>query len=392
MATRIVQKSLFLFVLAFAVALALIGEVSRPSAALPNGARNTRLLAPVAVVGDSEAELQQNIVSAIVARKQPLYVTVRTISRRYLFSPYAQLVRTPNALVARAYGNVYVFALNDIRSVTYSGYTAALNLYAFPMVVDPKIEIAVARVRALRASGARRSQFLNGNIAEKERLCADCAMLLLDTRISQQLANAWNGKKDPWQIAPSYTFWRTAMRPIRPPHIKCAVCNPGDGSSGNDDPPGATQPPHDPDNDHTPNPPPPPYGTQGNCAIGFLSFSSGCEDDSVSFSANYANWFNPLSFFDANYVIRIDTTHYWNRHLACYLPNSTAVQWASAASQYFYLHVFSFNSDPAQGTQADYTFAYSGLNTTFRVYTVTAKKFYDVPTAFIVGKANCPGY
>lgn len=139
---------------------------------------------------------------------------------------------------------------------------------------------------------------------------------------------------------------------------------------------------------------PPPYGTQGSCASGFIFFSGGCEDDGVAFDQNYAAWFNPILFFEANYVIRFDATHYWNRHLACYLKNSTPDQWASAASLNFYLSVYSYGNAPAQGTYKNYTFSYSdggtSWQTTYRVYAVSANAFYDVPTAYIVGMGDCP--
>jgi hypothetical protein len=133
------------------------------------------------------------------------------------------------------------------------------------------------------------------------------------------------------------------------------------------------------------------WGTQGSCALGYIDFSDGCEDDSTTFAAQYAGWFDPITFIEANYVIEFDPDHYWKRHLACYLTG-TPDQWASAASQFFYLHVYSTDNAPPQSAFADYTFTYQGLPTVFRVFTVKANAFYDVPTAFVKFKPNCPGY
>jgi len=338
-----VRKLFFAFICVIASALSLTGAVSRQSHTLLNGARSAATL-PVAVAGDSEDELRAGIALAIAARKQALYVTVRAARKQYLFSPYAQIVRTATALIVRAYGRVYVFSADNIRNVTYNGYASQLRFDVFPLVNAPWVERSIAHYQRLRASGSARTQFQSGNIAKKLQICPDCAALLLDARKSRNLASSWSRLKDPWQIDPDYTFWRAAAPTPDYPQPTPR----GDPGSGGDD--GSSTP----DGEETPPPTPPPFASSTEvpdspdgpghgprpssfalntgsedaaCPRGyFLAFEegSGTYGGGVYCAVDFtttAPLIGQLFTFSVDNVYFADQ-HFWNRHLACHLHNT----------------------------------------------------------------------
>ncbi len=95
------------------------------------------------------------------------------------------------------------------------------------------------------------------------------------------------------------------------------------------------------------------YGTQGPCAVGYLYFSSGCEDDNWAFAQTYPMWTGNNIIAALLYVFNIHTEHFWNPHLACYLTGSTANQYEAAVAQDFDAQ-WNANNIPAVGTYKDY--------------------------------------
>ncbi len=134
------------------------------------------------------------------------------------------------------------------------------------------------------------------------------------------------------------------------------------------------------------------YGSQGVCSLGFLYFSDGCEDDSVATNSAYNSWFDIVTkWLNSGYVLYIHDSHFWNKHLACYLSGSNQ-NYDSAVSQDFYSIYLTGVNIPAQGAFADFSLTYSGLYTKYRLTTVQTGAYYTVGTAYIPGRPNCPGY
>jgi hypothetical protein len=152
-------------------------------------------LAAVAVAGDTPAEVRHNVAAAKAAGKDVRFVTVTSHGTSDIYSPYAQIVRSDEGLIARAYGRVHVYRLNGAK-VTYPE--------GIPVSVDtlPKVN-AVTIDAALRSPG-------HAGVAEARRLrlCEHCDAVFLRANSDVPVQNPWPSARDPWQIAPDYAFWK----------------------------------------------------------------------------------------------------------------------------------------------------------------------------------------
>jgi hypothetical protein len=131
-------------------------------------------------------------------------------------------------------------------------------------------------------------------------------------------------------------------------------------------------------------------GQSPYCSYGFVDFSSGCESDAAAYANAWPKWYNIVNFQEDGYILRTDPTHYWNKHLACYLPG-TSQAFTSAAAGNFFLFVYVPGRAPALQTYEDYNFVYEGFVVTYRIFKVS-QGFYALTTAFLVKYNNCPGY
>lgn len=146
----------------------------------------------------------------------------------------------------------------------------------------------------------------------------------------------------------------------------------------------------------------PVFGTRGSCQTNYIYFSDGCEDDG-SDPALYAQWASWYSIIDIA-LLHFNDSHYWNRHLACYLPGSTNTQVDNAISQDFNNRHYKQAGDPAVGARAQFAFVYTDpqagqVSITYRIFHLGMYQFgvanydtYNVGTAFLLDHPNCPGY
>lgn len=192
----------------------------------------------VAVMGDTPSEVQSEILAARASGMQPDYITVRIQSqtnvdltgrvinpnsrfakwhglpvtakadRSYVFPVYAQLLRTPHALIVRAYDAIYVFRLADV-SLSFGDMHSAIGIDTLPIVTANYFE-------KIAASNVSAGSFAAGNVREKEALCPDCLVLRQVPSVSTAIAANWNSKTDPWQNNPTYTPWHSGSSPIKP--------------------------------------------------------------------------------------------------------------------------------------------------------------------------------
>jgi hypothetical protein len=143
------------------------------------------------------------------------------------------------------------------------------------------------------------------------------------------------------------------------------------------------------------------YGTQGGCGTGYLYFSDGCEDDGTD-PAIYPQWDTFASIF--NYAsIHFNDSHFWARHLACYLTGSTNLQVDTAIDNNFINVYYKSPSDPpVGGAAAQFAFQYVDPITATKTITYRIRHMgefpsgtltvdtYVVGTAFIRGLPDCP--
>lgn len=157
----------------------------------PAEGRNAPPQIAVAAVGDSESELRSSIEAAIRSGYQPRYVRVHTMHEDHLFSPYAQLLRTPNAIIARGYGRMFIWNAQSA-AVFWNAEPGSQNA-RLPNVDAPKIDAAAKRLR--------------GEAADET--------IVLSGARSRKRDDPWAGLKDPWQISPDYVYVNPA--PIASP-------------------------------------------------------------------------------------------------------------------------------------------------------------------------------
>jgi hypothetical protein len=130
----------------------------------------------VAVIGDSEGELQHGIQTAIAAGKTPLYATVAFGKRTFIFSPYAQIARTPSMIVVRAFATIWRFPIERAR-VQFAGSAVAPD--ALPEVKVP----------------------------DSWQLPVHSSAMQVPATDAGAVTDTWNGAKDPWQQGPPLTPW-----------------------------------------------------------------------------------------------------------------------------------------------------------------------------------------
>lgn len=191
--------------------LALVITACSGSRSVPTGGlapqANAQTGSAVSVFGDSEAAVLQAAAEAKLAGKTPRYVTVTAPSRSYVFSVYAQLLRSTNALIVRAYGRVYVFPAAQTQ-VYYSANPSTNASSALPLVSAPGLD-------ALASVG------IPENAATRLIVCPDCVALLMPSNGSETLATRWNGQIDPWQANPDYIPWRPVPSGSSEPDLSC---------------------------------------------------------------------------------------------------------------------------------------------------------------------------
>jgi hypothetical protein len=147
----------------------------------------------VAPFGDSQAQLLAMADQARAVGKQPIYVTVKAVSRAYYFPVYAQVLQTTDLLLVRGYGRVYVYPKSTAQ-VSFGTNPVALS--ELPTAAVPGLE----KIAAANTPG----NFTSGTIKHKKFLCPDCTAVLGYLRNVRKVSTALNGKLDPWQVSPSY--------------------------------------------------------------------------------------------------------------------------------------------------------------------------------------------
>lgn len=198
----------------------------------------------IAVFGDTGKDLSDRVAAAEHAGLHPQYVAVSAPQKRYLYSVYAQVLRTQQAIIVRAYGLIYVFP-QKTTTVSLSG--TPVNTADLPSVDMPFVDAAIR-------AGKQPGQFAFGNVMKKRQICADCVVLASDhpspQLTAQKLAALWNGKLDPWQTSTAYLPWappgKKSVGPdfsnpphgggSNPPPEYCGSC--GSGGYTGDGPPG----------------------------------------------------------------------------------------------------------------------------------------------------------
>jgi hypothetical protein len=125
----------------------------------------------VAIIGDSEAEMRRGIGTAQDVRRNPLFASIAWNGRIHVFSPYAQILRSGDEIVVRAYDKLYVFPAGS--AVTYAG--RAVPLAALPSI-DPR---GLDGLTGSDPSG----------------------VVEFDARGLGATTDGWNGLHDPWQRA-----------------------------------------------------------------------------------------------------------------------------------------------------------------------------------------------
>jgi hypothetical protein len=170
------------------------------------GTANTRSPAPparqpdgsiVAAFGDDEVQTRQSIDAATRAGKIPRYVTISTTSASHVFPPYAQILKTSSTVVARAYGRMYVWRAQG----TTVSYSAAAK--------DVKDTLPLAEAVKLDKLAARSHQTALTKLGKS--VCGDCLLILGGAPRGRRQTDPWAALKDPWQVAPDYTFWNAGV-------------------------------------------------------------------------------------------------------------------------------------------------------------------------------------
>lgn len=196
------RRSSVRFIVA-ALCAALITSCGGSSSGKPpistSASQNTGQYAPgtkVAVVGDSEAEVSANIQTAQTLGLSPQYVSIQTSSRSHVFTVYAQVLRSQQAVIVRAYGSVYAFLLSQV-NLSEGGITVRTD--SLPLVAAPTIDKFIAE--------GRQPGDFKYNAAAKLQLCPDCVLMFLELR---NAPTSWAASSDPWQASTTYIAWSPA--------------------------------------------------------------------------------------------------------------------------------------------------------------------------------------
>ncbi|MBV9103989.1 MAG: hypothetical protein JO060_10375 [Candidatus Eremiobacteraeota bacterium] len=179
----------------------------RPAPLSQSGFSSSTALGAVAAVGDTQQQLHRSVASARRSGKTPLYLEVRAQRKAYVFSPFAQIIRSDHALIVRAYQKIFVFPLSAVSVRLHAQAVTAIDPGTLPRVAAPKIEAGMARYGRLIAKGRLDRQYHERMIKRKQSLCPDCAMLEINPHKFAHMAMVWNGARDPWQIAARYPAW-----------------------------------------------------------------------------------------------------------------------------------------------------------------------------------------
>lgn len=112
-----------------------------------------------------------------------MFVQLTCANRTFAFSPYAQVVRTPEAIAVRAYSNIYVFSRENVR-ISFDG--TPVRATALPLVDARALHIHTA--------------------------AASCVPQELSAARYAMLTDAWNGAKDPWQRGEPPAPWTSGAQ------------------------------------------------------------------------------------------------------------------------------------------------------------------------------------
>jgi putative chitinase len=167
----------------------------------------------VAVFGDSQDELLQQIAEATAQKLTPTYITVSVVTtgsaengrfgrahmnvRRYLFPVYAQVLHSQSAVIVRGYGKVYVF--NAKKAFVYQAPSSMPINDTLPLVDAPVIDATVTSGHF--APGVH----VHGGYGPVTD-CPDCVLYMTNKYHIVPLAMRWTAQ-DPWQIHANYTPW-----------------------------------------------------------------------------------------------------------------------------------------------------------------------------------------
>jgi hypothetical protein len=129
------------------------------------------------MIGDTQPELRRSMNAAESAGKNPVFTSVTAGGHVYVFSPYAQILRAKDALLVRAYSQIFLFPITGT-VVKYGG--AEVRIDDLPAIVLP--------------AGWYDRQSATGVFEE-------------DASQHAATTDAWNGLKDPWQTGAVLTPW-----------------------------------------------------------------------------------------------------------------------------------------------------------------------------------------
>jgi hypothetical protein len=157
--------------------------------------------AAIAVAGDTLEQFAANLAAAKAQGKNVRFVKVATAAGVDPYSVYAQVVRTPYAIVVRAYRQMMAYPLAGT-TVTYSGAAEPIEISSLPQVSMPKVDTAVKN----GAPGSSKDVL--------SRLCGHCVLVLVHGAAEPINAKLWESKEDPWQVKADYVFWAPGTETI----------------------------------------------------------------------------------------------------------------------------------------------------------------------------------
>jgi hypothetical protein len=373
---------------------------------------------PVAVAGDTRAEFLANLAAARAAKKTVRAVIVGTATGSDAYSPYAQVVRTREAIIVRAYRRIQAYPIAGT-TLSYPDERSRVDVSSLPQVSMPQVDAAIRN----GGHGGSTARVL-------AQLCGNCSIVLNHRGDAPTSARVWGSKQDSWQLKPDYVFWgpgteaiASSTRNAKYVNRNCSMylasccpanveyCYPSQGSyswafyvppRGGGGGGGGPQPTPDPDASPVPDLTQP---ESSACPVGWsLDFTStmgkpDCEvDNTLDPTVGIALW--DLDMFD---FISYDDAHYWNRHLACYIGNKfTNFQFDTMVGVDFTAQAIATNNIPPYRQSKEYTGVSpivdnNGVPTqySYRVALVnvtTVARFYNVGTAFLTPRRkNCPG-
>jgi hypothetical protein len=173
----------FIGLAVIALAISACGGNTGGSHATPisDSKQTTGTMRVAAAVGSTEDEVRDAIQHGQASGLSVRFVRIHTARADHVFSPFSQILRSDSAIIARAYGAMYVWNANDAE-VYWSATPTTVN-NALPAVHAPNLDRMARRLTGTWAGDLIR---LSGS---RPRAHAD----------------PWAGFKDPWQVAPDYT-------------------------------------------------------------------------------------------------------------------------------------------------------------------------------------------